>query len=147
MGEDGKPVTRWQNLGIAFYKDGEITGIKMEALPVPNKDGEIWLRLFRKSLKQAVVITQEEQSVVIKKVKKLWQGKYVSVRDYEVAKAIRQGGMRIKHGDDMMQLDVSQLEQLKPTGRFHQSKFNGEYQLVDITFKPLTEHPDQGSLL
>lgn len=85
--------------------------------------------------------------MVIKKVKKLWQGKYVSVRDYEVAKAIRQGGMRIKHGDDMMQLDVSQLEQLKPTGRFHQSKFNGQYQLVDITFKPLTEHPDQGSLL
>ena len=41
VGEDGKPITHWQNLGIAFYKDGEITGIKMEALPVPNKDGEM----------------------------------------------------------------------------------------------------------
>ena len=51
VGEDGKPITRWQNLGIAFYKDGEITGIKMEALPIPNKDGEIWLRLFEKKPK------------------------------------------------------------------------------------------------
>ena len=33
IGDDGKPVTRWQNLGIAFEKEGKITGIKLcEAL-------------------------------------------------------------------------------------------------------------------
>ena len=84
--------------------------------------------------------------MVIKTVKKLWQGKYVSVRDYEVAKAIKKGGMRIKHGKDMMQLSVDELASLKPTGRPMQSKFSGTYQLVDITFKPLTEHPDQGRM-
>lgn len=85
--------------------------------------------------------------MVIKTVKKLWQGKYVSVRDYEVAKAIKKGGMRIKHGKDLMQLSVAELQQLKPTGQAMQSKFGGTYQLVDITFKPLTEHPDQGRLI
>ena len=82
--------------------------------------------------------------MVIKMVKKLWQGKYVSVRDYEVAQAIAKGGMRIEHGKDVMQLDVAQLHQLKPTGATLKSKYGrGSYRLVDITFKPLTEHPDQ----
>jgi|TARA_R100001510_G_scaffold35760_1_gene32240 hypothetical protein len=85
--------------------------------------------------------------MVIKTVKKLWQGKYVSVRDYEVEKAIKKGGMRIKHGKDLMQLTVAELQQLKPTGNPMQSKFGGTYQLVDITFKPLTEHPDQMRLM
>ena len=84
--------------------------------------------------------------MVIKTVKKLWQGKYVSVRDYEVAKAIKKGGMRIKHGKDLMQLTVAELQQLKPSGQTLQSKFGGTYQLVDITFRPLTEHPDQGRM-
>ena len=85
--------------------------------------------------------------MVIKTVKKLWQGKFVSVRDYEVEKAIKKGGMRIQHGKDMMQLDVGELRQLEPTGNPIQSKFGGTYQLVDITFKPLTEHPDQMRLM
>ena len=85
--------------------------------------------------------------MVIKTVKKLWQGKYVSVRDYEVEKAIKKGGMRIKHGKDLMQLTVAELQQLKPTGPTMQSKFQGSYRLMDITFKPLTEHPDQGRLI
>jgi len=84
--------------------------------------------------------------MVIKKVKKLWQGKFVSVRDYEVEKAIKKGGMRIQHGKDMMQLDVGELRQLKPSGHMLQSRYGGQYQLVDITFKPLTEHPDQGRM-
>ena len=32
-------------------------------------------------------------------VTKMWLGKYVSIRDYEVAKAIKQGGLIIKHED------------------------------------------------
>ena len=74
-------------------------------------------------------------------VKKLWQGKYVSVRDYEVKQAIAKGGMRIEHGKDIMQLNVAELQQLKPTGATLQSKYGGTYRLVDITFKPLDRTP------
>ena len=81
--------------------------------------------------------------MVIKMVKKLWQGKYVSVRYYEVAQAIAKGGMRIEHNKQIMQLGIDELKQLKPTGATLQSKYGGTYRLVDITFKPLTEHPDQ----
>ena len=38
-----KPV--WLRHGIAFEKEGRIR-IKRESLPIPNKDGEIWLSLF-----------------------------------------------------------------------------------------------------
>jgi hypothetical protein len=38
-----KPV--WLKHGIAFEKDGKIR-IKLESLPIPNKDGDIWLSLF-----------------------------------------------------------------------------------------------------
>ena len=37
--QTGKPITRWQNLGIAFEKEGRITGIKLEALPLPDNKG------------------------------------------------------------------------------------------------------------
>ena len=38
LDDSGNPITRWQNLGIAFYKEGKITGIKLEALPLPDKN-------------------------------------------------------------------------------------------------------------
>ena len=47
----GKPVTRWQNLGIAFEKEGKITGIRLECLPLPDKKGDVWLRLFEQKPK------------------------------------------------------------------------------------------------
>ena len=81
-----------------------------------------------------------------KKVKKLWLGKFVSIRDYELKNAIRRGGLMISHGKDKMFLDVEKLSTLKPSGMSLQSKFGGTYQLVDITFKPLTEDPNQGRL-
>lgn len=46
--ENGRAKTRWINLGIAFEKDGKITGIKLEASPFPDASGECWLRLFPK---------------------------------------------------------------------------------------------------
>ena len=81
-----------------------------------------------------------------KKVKKLWLGKFVSIRDYELKNAIRRGGLMISHGKDKMFLDVEKLSTLKPSGMPLQSKFGGTYQLVDITFKPLTEDLNQGRL-
>jgi len=38
-----KPV--WLRHGIAFQNDKGIS-IKLEGLPLPNKDGEVWLKLF-----------------------------------------------------------------------------------------------------
>ena len=49
-----------------------------------------------------------------KLVKKLWQGKYVSVRDYEIKKAMAQGGMVIRHNGQYMKLTTDELSQLKP---------------------------------
>lgn len=83
----------------------------------------------------------------IKKVKKLWQGKYVSIRDYEIKDGISKGGIEIKHNDQVMFLSPDQLTTLKPSGKVHQSKFTGTYQLVDITWTPLKNDPRQGDLL
>ena len=45
-----------------------------------------------------------------------------------------------------MQLTAAELQQLKPTGNLMQSKLQGSYRLVDITFD-LTEHPDPRRLI
>ena len=44
--KDGEEKTRWRNLGVAFEKEGKITSIKLEALPIPDKNGEVWLNIF-----------------------------------------------------------------------------------------------------
>ena len=80
------------------------------------------------------------------KVKKLWQGKYVSVKDYEIEDAIRKGGMHIAFDNKFMSLSVDQLSQLKPSSQVFQSKFKGSYRLVDIPWEPVTQDPRQGSL-
>ena len=45
-----------------------------------------------------------------KTVTKLWQGKYVSVRDYEIEQAIRQGGLKVIHNDKTMELKPEELK-------------------------------------
>lgn len=42
----GRDKPFWARIGTAFEEDGKITGIKLDVLPLPNKDGEVWLRLF-----------------------------------------------------------------------------------------------------
>ena len=43
----GQEKKRWTNVGIAFEgDDGRITGIKLNALPLQNENGEIWQSLF-----------------------------------------------------------------------------------------------------
>ena len=76
--------------------------------------------------------------MIAKTVTKLWQGKFVSVRDYEVQKAIRDGGMILTHNGDKMTLTVDQLKNLKPSPQLIKSKFKGSYRLVDIPFKKET---------
>ena len=82
-----------------------------------------------------------------KKVTKLWQGKFVSVRDYEVKAAIKKGGLEIVHNGQFMQLKQDELLHLQPSSKVFQSRFKGSYRLIDILFKPLTEDPNQGKLI
>ena len=82
-----------------------------------------------------------------KKVTKLWLGKFVSVRDYEVSNAIKKGGLVIKHNNEQMILRPNELSSLKPNPKPIQSKFKGTYKLADITFKPMSDDPRQGTFI
>jgi hypothetical protein len=74
--------------------------------------------------------------MIVKKVKKLWKGRFVSVRDYEIEMGITEGGMCIKHNGEQMELTPDELVALRPTGPYLQSKFSGQYRLADIEWKP-----------
>ena len=41
----GRDKPYWVKVGIGLEKEGKIR-IKLDVLPIPNKDGEIWLNLF-----------------------------------------------------------------------------------------------------
>lgn len=82
-----------------------------------------------------------------KKVTKLWLGKFVSVRDYELKDAILQGGLIIEHEGEQMRMSVEDVKQITPSGKFHKAKFSGSvqsYQLCDITWNP--SNGDQGEM-
>jgi hypothetical protein len=81
-----------------------------------------------------------------KKVLKLWRGKYVSVRDYEVTLAKKKGGLIIEHKNEYMILDNEKLTNLKPNVKV-QSNYKGTYRLVDIEWKPDTKNHKQGNLI
>ncbi len=84
-----------------------------------------------------------------KKVTKLWKGRYVSVRDYEVDAAIKKGGLKILHGDQSMTLTTDELKQLKTTlGQTVTGKVTGKsYRLFDIAWTPLAEDSRQEKLI
>jgi uncharacterized protein VirK/YbjX len=43
--KEGKSI--WLNVGAAF-KRGDKFSLKLDFLPIPNKDGEIWLQLYER---------------------------------------------------------------------------------------------------
>tara|TARA_R110001583_G_scaffold34986_5_gene116942 strand:- start:451 stop:696 length:246 start_codon:yes stop_codon:yes gene_type:complete len=43
----GREKPLWLRLGTAFEKEGRISGIKLDVLPLPDQKGEVWLRLFK----------------------------------------------------------------------------------------------------
>lgn len=81
-----------------------------------------------------------------KVVNKLWQGKYASIRDYEWKEAIKKGGLLLTCQGKEMFIDVEQLKTLKPSGHWHQSKFKGKYQLVDVLWIETKKDKRQGEL-
>ena len=84
--------------------------------------------------------------MIKKVVTKLWQGKFCSVRDYEIKKAIKKGGMILYHKDKHMIINADELSSLKPIGKKIQSNYKGSYQLVDILFKPEVDNIYQEQL-
>lgn len=81
-----------------------------------------------------------------KQVKKLWQGRFVSVRDYEVEQAIKKGGMVIHYDQAVMLIferDLQKLlESIPPETALHKSRTGGkDYRLVDVLWKQLK--PDE----
>ena len=57
-----KPV--WLRHGIAFEKEGRIR-IELESLPIPNKDGEIWLSLFEDTGRENFTRGDEENAAIL----------------------------------------------------------------------------------
>ncbi len=75
-----------------------------------------------------------------KKVKKLYQKKWVSIRDYEVEQAIERGGIIISHQNFKMFLTKRNLEMSKPNSKLFKSQTGGkDYRLVDFEWKPNTD--------
>jgi len=80
-----------------------------------------------------------------KKVKKLWKGQFVSVRDYEIEKAKVDGLLCISFGESKMTLRSQDLDRLQPSSQIFKSKTGGkDYRLVDVKFKPDTDKSQQG---
>lgn len=74
--------------------------------------------------------------MITKVVKKLWQGKYASVRDYEVAACIKSDSdMEIKYKNKSVVVPIGRLKLYKPNSKVFESKFGKPYQLIDIPFE------------
>lgn len=70
---------------------------------------------------------------------KLWKGQYISVRDYEVNKAIRAGGLLLTYDGKKMTIMPDQLKQLNPNEDIQKSKYGNDYRLIDIKWSPDNE--------
>ena len=86
-----------------------------------------------------------------KKVKKLWQGRFVSIRDYELQKGIDRGGLVIKHNNQTMILGQKELLDIKSNIPSNspsiKSKTGGQnYRLVDIPWRPVETNLNQKEL-
>ena len=70
------------------------------------------------------------------RVKKLWLGKFVSLRDNWIKDGIRKGGLNIFYLEKSMYLNVNQLESVllsKPSQTIS-SHYKGKYLLYDVEF-------------
>lgn len=71
-------------------------------------------------------------------VKKLWKGMYISLRDYEISKAISDGTtLLIKHKGESMRLSPSALKDIDLSiGTITKSMYNNQqYRLIDIRWR------------
>ena len=80
-----------------------------------------------------------------RQIKRLWHG-LASLRDYEVEKYIKEGGVRLILGNQSMTLSPEQLQKgFQATLQKHKSKFGTQaYFLVDYKF--IADSPQQPTL-
>ena len=43
---DGQEKTRWMQIGVLLEKADGKRAVKLNVLPIPNKEGDIWLQGF-----------------------------------------------------------------------------------------------------
>lgn len=44
---EGRDKPLWLRIGTAFEKEGRISSLKLDVLPLPNQKGEVWLHMFK----------------------------------------------------------------------------------------------------
>lgn len=69
-------------------------------------------------------------------VKKLWKGKYVSLRDNWIQFGIDKGGLEVRHNGQAMFLDPIELKKGKYSGSYKSKYGKGSYKLYDFIFSP-----------
>ena len=81
------------------------------------------------------------------KVKKLWMGHLVSIRDYSVNKGIEEGGLTVEHDNKTMFLSADELKkglEERQQTRNLSSKFKkSTYSLVDFRGNPSDESQEE----
>jgi hypothetical protein len=50
---EGRDKPFWIRIGTAFEKEGKISALKLDVLPLPNNKGEVWLHMFKDEEKSA----------------------------------------------------------------------------------------------
>ena len=50
--KDGVEKTKWMTIGVMLEKADGKRSIKLTALPLPNKDGDVWLQCFEPKKEQ-----------------------------------------------------------------------------------------------
>lgn len=61
---DGK--TRWTKIGVMFpAKSGDGFAIKLDALPLPNKDGDVWIKAFVPTPREAQEPEERRQATPV----------------------------------------------------------------------------------
>jgi hypothetical protein len=85
----------------------------------------------------------------VKKVTKIWKGRFVSVRCYEIDAAIKKNGLEIIYQDQSMSLSIDQLKTLQNTQyQTVKGRISGkDYKLFDVVWKPLAKDKRQGELI
>ena len=70
------------------------------------------------------------------RIKKLWQGKYASLRDIWIKNGIKAGALKVFYNEKSMYLDKSTLESvlLSKPSQIINSMYKGNYKLYDVEF-------------
>lgn len=85
------------------------------------------------------VLTGVIMKTKLRKVTKLWKGMYISLRDYEIQKAIDDNySIQVVHKGEVMIFTPTRLKEIDLTvGTPQKSMYDGKsYRLIDVRWKP-----------